>query len=307
MRTHVNSRPLTQSIAKILVEQSPAHARIAHPRLTTPEEEEPDEPEKYIKAQAIGSACHAKLIGRGKLIAVAMFDSWRSKDARAFKEEMIAEGRTYILAKHFEAADLTVKAVRAQLDAAGWNDAFTQGDGEVVLCWQEGKGIWLRTMIDWLTPDLRHCYDLKTSGVSIAPHGIGYKIDEDGWDIQAAMHERGLAVLDPEGRGRRRYRFPIIENKKPHALLPVELGEHHLAIGRRKLAVAINLWSRCIETGEWPAYAATPIIPDVPPVREARWIEREAAMCAEGLWSLEDPLILGAPQPPRAGQVTEPV
>lgn len=289
---------LTQSIAKVLLDQSAAHARLEHPRLVTVAEADGDEPEKYVKAQAIGNAAHKLLIARGKEIAICDADSWRAKDAQAFKAAAAEKGCVAILSKHFDEAHALTRAARAQLDDAGWNDAFSAGDGEVVLCWQEGEGadaIWLRTMIDWLTPDLRFLYDLKTSGTSIAPHGIGFKVDDDGWDIQAAMHERGLAVLDPDGRGRRRFRFVPVENRKPYALLLVELGEHHLALGRRKLAVAINLWRACMRSGQWPGYPSQPIIPEVPPGRESRWIEREQQMCEAGLWSLDDPIMLGAP------------
>src|SRR5581483_7080132 len=277
--------------------------------LAPPDDE--DDAEKYEKAKAIGNAAHLLLIGRGKAIAVGDFDSWRGKEAQAFRDAAVARGAVPVLGKHYSAAADLAQAARGQLDACGWNDAFAAGDGEVVLCWREGEGddaIWLRTMIDWLTPDRCFAYDLKTSGASLAPHGIGFKIDDDGWDIQAAMHERALAVLDPDNRGRRRFRFAAIENVKPHALLAVELGEHHLALGRRKLAVAINLWRQCIKAKRWPGYPATPITPDVPPGREPRWIEREMAMCDAGLWSIDDPLMLGAPMPSRSNQIiTEPV
>lgn len=299
----------TQSLAKILLEQSPAHARLEHPRLVTVAEADEEEAEKYVKAQAIGNAAHQMMIGRGKDIALADFDTWRGKDAQAFKAAAIEKGRVWILRKEYEQAIELTQLARTQLDLTGWNDAFAAGDGEVVLCWKEGEGkdaIWLRTMIDWLTPDLRFCYDLKTSGVAMPPHTIGTKIDVDGWDIQAAMHERALAVLDPDGRGRRRFRFVAVENKKPHALLPVELGEHHLAIGRRKLAVAINLWRQAIRSGDWPAYPLRAITPEIPPGRENRWIEREMAMVAAGLWSIDDPIMLGAPVS-RTEEIMEPV
>lgn len=301
---------LTQSIAKVLLDQSPAHARAEHPRFVSVAETEDDGDEKYDKVKAIGNAAHATMIGRGKTLAIGDFDSWRGKDPQAFKAEAVAQGKEPVLAKHHAVARELVQAGRLQLVDAGWHDAFTDGNGEVVLIWSEGEGadkIWLRTMIDWLAADRRTLYDYKTSGMSLAPHGVGYVLDDAGWDIQAAMHERALAVLDPEGRGRRRYRFVAQENKKPFALLPVELGEHHLQLGRRKLAVAINLWRQCIKSGVWPGYPLQAVTPDIPPARENRWIEREMAMIDAGLWSIDDPIILGAPQESRAPELVEPV
>lgn len=288
---------LTQSIAKIMLEQSPLHAWAAHPRLGKAQADDDDSTEKYDKAKAIGNAAHRELIGRGKEIAVGDFDSWRGKEAAAFKAAAIDKSHVPILAEHHGAALALAEATRAQLGDAGWTDCFTQGEGEVVLAWSEGEGddkIWLRTMIDWMvTPQV--LYDLKTSAGSFAPHAIAYKIDDDGWDVQAAMHERALAVLDPDGRGRRTFRFIAQEQKPPYAMVPVELTEHHLALGRRKLAVAINLWRACMKAKRWPGYPAEPIRPEVNPFREKSWIEREVRMVDAGQWSLDDPIMLGAP------------
>jgi endonuclease/exonuclease/phosphatase family metal-dependent hydrolase len=67
----------TQSLAKILIEQSPLHAYQAHPRLNVPAaDEDADEAEKYSKAKAIGNAAHSLMLGRGKVLAVGDFNNW---------------------------------------------------------------------------------------------------------------------------------------------------------------------------------------------------------------------------------------
>jgi hypothetical protein len=261
----------TQSLAKIVIEQSALHARSAHPRLMPPTED--DEPEKYVAAQAIGNAAHRLLIGRGKEISEGKFDSWRKKDAQDFKAEAMAAGNVPILSKHLEQAVAMTQAARLQLEAVGWKDAFKRGHGEVVLAWKEGD-LWFRCMIDWMV-STRHVADYKTSGGSFAPHVIGSKMEGDGWEIQAAMQERGLDVLDPEGAGRRTFRFVAQENYLPYALVPVEMNEHWMTMGRKKLEQAITIWRRCMETGIWQGYPMMPIVPDYPGYREAQWLDRE--------------------------------
>lgn len=283
---------LTQSIAKILINQSPAHARVEHPRLVTQEEAEEEEAEKYDKAKAIGNAAHALMIGRGKIIAEGCFDNWQKKDAKDFKAEALAAGKEPILSKHLAAAREMVKVARTQLDGMGMPEAFRDGDGEAVIAWEE-HGIWFRTMLDWITPDRRLAYDFKTSGMSVSPNDIGRKAVDDGWDIQAAMHERALNRIDPDGAGRRRFRYIAQEHKKPYALTAIELPESWLTIGRQKLAVAINLWRTCITTGEWPGYGHHLVTPEYPGFHEHRWLERSMAMCDAGLWSMDDPVELG--------------
>lgn len=269
---------LTQSICKVLLDQSALHAKYEHPRLK-PSADTDEEPaaEKYVAAQAIGNAAHAILIGRGKTLAVGEFDSWRTDPAKKFRAAAELAGQTPILNKHMLTAHNMVLAVRLQLVNAGWEDAFSQGHGEVVACWEE-DGIWFRTMIDWLTPDGRALYDLKTSAASFAPHVINRKMVDDGWDIQAAMHERAMNALDPAGAGRRKFRFVALENYAPYAMVPVELSETWLTMGRKKLEVAIAMWREAIKSGQFAGYPTEVCRPDYPNYKETEWLGREVEM-----------------------------
>lgn len=264
---------LTQSLVKVLLDQSPRHAQYEHPRLA-PQKAADEEAEKYVKAQAIGNAVHAVLIGRGKELAIGDFDSWRSKGAQLFKANAEAAGKTPILAHHYGEAQRVVNAARLQLDECGWTEAFRAGRGEVVLAWEE-DGLWFRAMIDWLSPDKRILTDLKTTGGSFAPHIVGRVAVDAGWDIQAAMYERGLNRLDPDNSGRRKFRFAALENYEPYALVPVELSETWLTMGRKKLEVAIHIWRDAMTQNRFEAYPTAPIVPEYPGYRENEWLTRE--------------------------------
>lgn len=265
---------LTQSIAKILLDESPAHARLAHPRLAPARAE--DEPtEKYVAAHAIGNAAHKLLIGRGKELALADFEDWRKKDAQAFKESANLAGLTPILSKHYDRAQEMAKAARVQLDAIGWTGAFKDGYGETVVIAKDGD-TYLRSMIDWHVDPLMN-YDLKTSGGSLAPHLIGRKAEADGWHLQAAMQERILDILHPDSAGRHRWRFVAQENWEPWALVAVELDEHWLTMGRKAVDMALSVWRSCMKSGHWPAYPTFPMTPEFPGYKEAAWLGREIA------------------------------
>lgn len=263
---------LTQSIAKVLIEKSPAHARLEHPRLAPPATE--DEPaEKYDAAKAIGNAAHKLILGRGRQIAVADFDAWRTKEAKAFRAEQEAAGKLVVLAKHMARAEELAQAARPQLAAAGHENAFVAGQSEVMLAWREGD-FWFRSLVDWMADPAR-IYDLKTSGLSSAPHVVQERPSTDGWDIQAAMIERGLDVLDPEGAGRRQFHFVAVENDPPYALTVVRISEADLTMGRKKLAYAVDVWAQCIATGEWPRYRAETVISRPKGWTETQWLNRE--------------------------------
>jgi len=266
----------SQSLAKILIEHSPLHAFQAHPRLNVPVPDE-DDPEKYDKAKAIGNAAHACMLGRGKALAVGDFDSWRGKAPTAFREEAAIAGKEVILRKHFDVAIDMVHAAREQLSKiSGCERAFLDGDAEVVIANCE-DGLWLRSMCDWITPDLREVWDFKTGGQSASPWASGKLMASAGWHVQAAMHERILDALDPAGAGRRRFFYPYQENSEPFALTVNQIGEAALTIGRKQLAYAIDVWRDCMARDRWPGYPPQIIIPDLPAWAENGWLAREIA------------------------------
>jgi hypothetical protein len=273
---------LTQSIAKVLIDQSALHARAEHPRFADLDEDEPDE--KYVKAQAIGNAAHATLIGRGKTLAVGNYDNWMGKEAKAFKAEALAAGKTPILAKHANTALLMVAAAKRQLSTIAAAEpaimgAFTDGDGEVMVAC-EIDGIWLRSLIDWMV-NPRLLVDFKTTAMSVAPHVIPNLMADAGWPIQAAMQERILDVLDPEGAGRRKFFFVAQENYKPYALTVHRLPEGTLTMGRKMVAKAEMMWREAMLIGRWDGYAPVVHAPEYPGFKEAQWLNREIADAAQ--------------------------
>ena len=267
----------TQSIGKVLLDQSPAHARLAHPRLAPPAADD-EEAEKYVSAQAIGDAAHAVLIGRGKQIAVIDYPDFKKNDAKTLRDIARADGKIPILPKHMARAYAMVNAAREQLAAVNLSHLFTEGrgHGEVVLAWQEND-LWLRTMIDWSAHEHRLVVDYKSTGLNCAPHVVEDRPSVLGWDIQAAMHERGLDALDPDNAGRRKHYYVNQENEPPYALTVIEISEADLTMGRKKLAMALDIWSRCVASGHWPAYPAETVISRPRGFLETKFLEREIA------------------------------
>lgn len=271
----------TQSLAKVLVEHSPLHARQEHPRLRVePDDAEIEEDaEKYVKATAIGNAAHKIMLGRGKEIAVVHAPDFRGKPAKQSRDDAAAAGHVAILHKHYVIAQRMVMAGAIQLaDIEGAERAFKcdDGNGEVVIACQY-RGIWLRQMLDWPTKDLREVWDYKTTGLSASPYAAGKMMSDAGWNIQAAMTDIILGELDPEGRGRRRYMFVPHEQYEPFALSVCEVGEAALMIGRKKLDYAIDRWIECMSSGKWPAYPLRIIRPELPEWDVNRWLAREVA------------------------------
>jgi hypothetical protein len=265
---------LSQSICKVMLERSPLHAMHEHPRLRPAGIEEEDS-EKYVKAQAIGNAAHAIMLGRGKTLEIIRFNDFKGGEAKKLRDAAYAVGKTPILGKHLEIASDIVAAGLAQLERHEDSDAFQNGAGEVALIWQD-DGIWCRALVDWLHNDLRTVDDYKTSAMSMAPHVIGLRAETAGWHIQAAFIERGLDILDPAGAGRRRFRFIGQEQDgKPYALTSMHMDEYWLTFGRKKVQAAMGMWRTALKSGRWQGYPDRAVIPEYPGFREKQWLDRE--------------------------------
>ena len=258
---------LTQSVAKILLERSPLHAWHAHPRLNP--DWKPDDPTKFD----VGNVAHKLMIGRGKEIVVLdKFDDWRTNAAKDARAEAQAAGKLAVLGKAFAKADRMVRAAREQLDGRGLNGLFHAGDGEAVMAWED-RGMWLRQMVDWLTPDRDTFADYKTTDMSAAPFGLGRMMVNAGWPIQAAMGEWGLNKL--VGFKRRRFLFVVQETEHPYCLSVVEMSEAAMTMGRKQLNAAFSVWMRCVSSDRWPGYPTEIVVPEYPGYAESSWLDRE--------------------------------
>ena len=281
---------LTQTVAKILLNRSPLHAWHAHPRLNP--DFRADDDTKYD----IGNVAHRLLLDRGKELLVLDHDDWRTRAAKEAREQAAAAGRLAVLGKHVERASAMVRAAREALDAAGIGGAFQPGKGhsEAVIAWQEPAGFWCRSMIDWLgEPPPAFVYDYKTTSASAAPHAIGRLLADAGWDVQAAMIERGLQTLRPDARYC--FRFVAQEDEPPFAVTICQLSESIMTMGRKKLAVALRLWQRALATGRWPGYARLVVVPSYPDYAEAQWLDREQSEFADEF--------AAEPAPPRGAEL----
>ncbi len=257
---------LSNSIAKVLIASSPAHARAEHPRLN-PQLERTEE-----KKFDLGTAAHALLLeGRDDAIAVIDAPDFRTNAAKAARAEAYLEGKTPLLAKHWDEVQAMVAAARAQLQVFS-PVPFTDGKPEKTLVWND-QGVLCRARIDWLRDDLAGISDYKTTGASAAPEAWGRTMFGFGGDMQVAFYCRGLRALS----GRQPdFEFIVQELAPPYALSNFRLSPDALAIADAKVEYAIAVWRECMETGEWPAYPKCPVYLPATPWAEAQWMDRAA-------------------------------
>ena len=308
------SPSLSSSLIREMLARTPAHAAAIHPRITVQDVDD-GEPKRITRAMIRGTVAHKLLLGRGADFTKCDFKDWKSKDAQALRNRLLKAGKIPVLVEDAIVAERAVKAAREQLaDFPGCENAFRSGHGraEVVNLWRDEAGIWGRSMKDWLhiapAEDAITVYDYKTTDRSAAPESMRAKAANDGLHIQAAWYERGLIHRFPNAAGRITFRFVVQEMAAPYMLSVAELDSAFMTIGRKQVAAAVDLWSRAIETGNFPGYHRRVATLECPPWLENGWLNREMndEMIAE---TGDDPFTMRAKWIPniRAPELVPPV
>jgi len=244
---------LSSSIAKLLLDRSPRHARLAHPRLGGVSG--PGTP-----TMDRGTLIHLLVLGKGSEIEVIDADDWRPKWARDARDAAREAGKLPVLSGALVDAAAAATAIKRELTAGG---VLLDGDSEVAMLWQEEAeqgAIWCRGMVDHMVPvDGRLClYDLKTIH-SAHPDDCTRSAINFGYDIQQEAYTRGAELTFPGYAGRVEFRFLFAEAEPPYGVTVATLDALMQQRGRRRWAEAVQTWSRCLATDEWPGYAREPV------------------------------------------------
>lgn len=256
---------LSSSIAKVILNQTPRHAWIGHPRLN-PHFEAGDEAKFDL-----GSVVHEMVLGRGGGFQVIDAGDYRTKDAKEARARIVSEGRTPILSHQHDEAVAITGAVLKRLAQIGVT--INPSNSEVVGLWQDRGGPVCRMMIDNLDGPI--VYDAKVTSVGLDSGALSRLIGNMGYDLSAGFYLRGLDALRPQFAGRWRFRWIFIEADEPHEVRVLEADRTTLEIGDRKAATAIAKWGRCMKSGEWPGYPANVEAIGLTDWAVSSWIGRE--------------------------------
>ena len=262
---------LSHSIAKILLAESPAHARKLHPRLNG------GHFPPHRKTFDLGTAMHAYFLEGEDVVVRVPAKDFKTHIAQALRDQAYADGKIPLSQPEQErfaaAMESLHRAIGRLVDS---RPPFCDGQPERTLIWQEPSGVWCRARPDWLRSDCRTMDDLKIVGGSAntgtAPGQFGRAVFALGHDIQAALYRRGARAL---GLGDPQFRFVAFELKKHECTLS-RLSAAGMAVADSKVERAIRIFGECLEADRWPGYANT--VQDIePPAYEIALEEAEAA------------------------------
>lgn len=244
---------LSQSTAHVLVTKSPAHAWHFHRH----------DRRRPTDEMVLGSVIDALILGGDcdrRVAVISGVDSFRKKEARALRDQAIAEGKIPVTQATVDKAASTADRIRDAIARVGID--FGACERQMSIFWEE-DGVQCRGRADAISRDWTTVFDLKTTS-NLQPNGIGAHMVRYGYDIQAAAYVRALETLRPELAGRVKYVGVFVETEEPHGVLLVELGGTMCELGTQRWQRALRIWRRHLESGEWPSYPAEPMRVEAP-------------------------------------------
>jgi len=255
---------LNASIAHTLLTQTPAHARMAHPRLS------PQQDREESSRLDLGTIAHGLLLeGDDSRVVVIEADDWRTKAAKDERDAARLEGKLPILVKDFDIVSNMVEIAQTTIGQSEVATEFSAAIPEQTLIWQEAD-IWLRCRPDKATPDWRVVFDYKTCAGTAHP-AVWAKTSmvRYGYDLQAAINMRGVKALGLAKKTT--FVFLVQEMEPPYALSIVSLAPSWITLADDKLRVAMSLWKGCTRKNEWPGYPARVAYVDAPAYAQGEW------------------------------------
>lgn len=255
---------LSSSGAKKMLAQSPFHFFFDSPL-------NPDRPPEEDKGHLnVGKAAHDMILlsERWPEAYHVLPDGFAWNKTKAMPDEIAAaeeartEGKTLL---KFDEAE-TVRAVAAALQR---NElavkALTNGVTEETLAWQDPlTSCWLRARPDFRPASIvegravRVVADLKfMSPTFCSPGGFQRAVCNFGYHQSAAFYSDGIKAV--YGAAPTHWLHVVVEKDPPHTVSLYELPGEDIERGRVLNRRAIALFDRCLQRGEWPAYAPTPM------------------------------------------------
>lgn len=264
LRDPVPEGSVSSTALKILWEQSPAHCRhyLDHGRAPKIHYDE-------------GSAVHALALGEGRELAVWDGDSWRGKEAEAFRAAAYAEDKIPILRKSQESIEGMVAAIRRHrlLGKLLTPGKFT---AEQAAFWiDDDTELWCRAMFDAVPDfssvmkivDLKSC--LSCSGDAVSKAVLNYR-----YDMQAAHYTAGARALGLAEQVV--FLLAFVEKDPPHVIRVAPIGERTATFAAQHRREALRIYRDCRESGIWPGYDGVPTDDyDLEPIEVPYWALRK--------------------------------
>ncbi len=277
---------LSSSVGKELVNRSPRHGWMKHPRLN---KAKALEVEKTDRKKDIGSAAHKLILGKGRAIKVLNYDDYKKHDAQRAARAARDADMVPILADDMRKVELIHEAFMDQILDTELKGYFEQpGQSELTFVWREKNGVWCRGRMDRLPDECREAAfpilaDVKTTTTSAHFSDWEYAAYDLAFDFQSVFYPRGIRALCPAIRDPNlTMKFAVIEQDEPFCLSVNEFPGLATHEAMEDVELAVKMWGACLKRGTdikaWPGYGGQTNTMDKAPWRSNRSELRRLAL-----------------------------
>jgi hypothetical protein len=240
---------LSNSLIRCLLDLTPRHAWLQHPRLNP--HFVPFNGEGKFDA---GTVAHAMLLEGEDVCQVIDAGDWRTNAAKDARDAARKAGKVPLLSDQHAVVKAMVRAAREYVDSTPLRGVLERAKPEQTLVWREKSGVWCRARLDLLdlTGSDPLILDYKTTGVGGGPAEFARRnVLAHGYDTQSVFYPRGLGAL---GYGGARFMFLVQEDEPPFMCYLAEPSESLIELANSKVRRALGLWQRCLQSNQWPGY-----------------------------------------------------
>lgn len=213
---------------------------------------------------ALGRAIHHLAGGEAQFakhfaVRPAVWDSWRTKDAKAWRAEQERLGMGVLTA---EDVDVIQGIADAMNEHPTIQAGILKGLVEMTVVWRDPvTGLWVKVRPDVLPLDGRMIVDLKTTAKADRMSCLK-AIGEYGYHMQMAMIDEGLWQV--AGWAASDHVDVFVEKAEPFCINLKPIPSHAIDYGRRQYRRNLDQFAACLEAGDWPGYADDEVDGDLP-------------------------------------------
>lgn len=207
---------------------------------------EQDHPRTYSSVFEMGTVVHSVILEEDwDAVHLMHHDNYRTKDARAERDEARAAGKIPLLLDDYTAVRDMYAAVNSHPEASALLRDFVP---ERSIFWNDSTGLGLKCRPDALRTDM--IVDLKTCQ-NADPNEFGRTAYNFGYHQQAAHYMEGVAAATGEALP---FKFILVEKTAPYLVSVVELDEDAIELGREMNNRAVSTFHDCRAVDHWPGY-----------------------------------------------------
>lgn len=199
-----------------------------------------------------GKAAHHLLLegdeGFAEKFVVSPFDSFRSKEAREWRDGTVASGKTIVTQTDLD----KISAIRDSLNRHPIiRGGIMSGQVEMSMFCRVDDWLWLRARPDAIPAHSGDFADLKTT-TSVRYEDLERSIYKFGYHIQAAMIRKVARSVMGDDWKFGGFAFVFVEKSPPYDVRILQLRDDAIDLGERQINEGLRMMQACIKRWEWP-------------------------------------------------------